>query len=44
MLSPEEREQEARSARERAELADAAAYVTSMRANAEVDVNPQLFE
>jgi peptidyl-prolyl cis-trans isomerase D len=44
MLSPEEREQEAQSARQRAELADAAAYVTSMRANAEVDVNPQLFE
>jgi peptidyl-prolyl cis-trans isomerase D len=43
-LSPEEREDEGRRARERAELSDAAAYVTSMRANAEVDVNPQLFE
>jgi peptidyl-prolyl cis-trans isomerase D len=43
-LSPAEREQEAQAARERAELADAAVYVTSMRANAEVDVNPQLFQ
>ena len=31
-------------ARDRAAMSDATVYVTSMRANAEIDVNPQLFE
>lgn len=43
-LSPEEGEEEARKARERAQLADIAVYVTAMRAGADVDVNPELFE
>lgn len=43
-VSPEDREQVMRQARERAEIADAVAYITAMRAKAEVDVNPQLFE
>jgi peptidyl-prolyl cis-trans isomerase D len=43
-LSPEEGEEEARKARERVQLADIAAYVAALRASAEVDVNPELFE
>jgi len=44
MLSPDEREEEGLQARQRAEYTDAAVYVTAMKAKAEVDVNPQLFE
>ncbi len=43
-LSPSERQSEFEGARERANIADAAVYVSAMRAAAEVDVNPQLFE
>jgi peptidyl-prolyl cis-trans isomerase D len=43
-LSPEERGEQDQQARQRSEYTDAAVYVTAMRANAEVDVNPQLFE
>ena len=43
-LSPEEQQLERNQARERAAQWDANVYVTSMRANADVDVNPQLFE
>ncbi|MGQ0429721.1 MAG: SurA N-terminal domain-containing protein [Gammaproteobacteria bacterium] len=43
-LAPEERQRQSQDARQRSELADAATYVTAMRANAKVDVNPQLFQ
>jgi len=43
-LTPTERQQALDAARERASIADAAVYVAVMRAAAEVDVNPQLFE
>jgi len=43
-LTDAEREQHLQAARQNAELADAATYVAAMRANAEVDVNPQLFQ
>jgi peptidyl-prolyl cis-trans isomerase D len=43
-LSPEEREQAIEAARESANIADAAAYVSALRAAADVDFNPQLFE
>ncbi len=43
-LSAEEKQQEHDAARDRAAMSDAGAYVTSMRANADVDVNPQIFE
>ena len=44
ILSPAERQREAEDARERASLADAVAYISAMRAAADVDVNPQVFE
>ena len=31
-------------ARDRAAMSDATVYITSMRANSEIDVNPKLFE
>ena len=43
-LSPEERQREFDQARERAAMADATAYIAAMRANADVDVNPTLFQ
>lgn len=43
-LSPEERQEQGEQTRQRAQYTDAAVYVTSMKANAEVDVNPKLFE
>ncbi len=43
-LSAEERKQEHDAARDRVALSDATVYVVSMRANADVDVNPQVFE
>lgn len=43
-LSPTERQQAFEAARERSNIADASLYVNAMRAAAEVDVNPQLFE
>jgi peptidyl-prolyl cis-trans isomerase D len=43
-LSPDEQQQERNRARERAAMSDASVYVVAMRANADVDVNPQLFE
>jgi peptidyl-prolyl cis-trans isomerase D len=43
-LSAEERRQAADEARERAAMADATAYVAAMRARADVDINPKLFE
>jgi len=43
-LSPEEQQLEREQARERAAQWDANVYVASMRADADVDVNPQLFE
>jgi peptidyl-prolyl cis-trans isomerase D len=43
-LSPTERQQAFEAARERANIADASVYVNAMRAAAEVDVNPQLFQ
>jgi len=43
-LSPDERQREFDQARERAAMADATAYVSTMRANADVDVNPTLFQ
>ena len=33
-----------RFSRERSAMSDASVYVTSLRKNAEVDVNPQVFE
>jgi peptidyl-prolyl cis-trans isomerase D len=43
-LSQEERQREFDQARERAALSDAMAYIAALRENADVDVNPQLFE
>jgi len=43
-LSPEVKQQELDAARDRIAMSDANVYVTSMRANADVDVNPQVFE
>lgn len=43
-LSPAERQSETEQAREHASLADATAYVNALRASADVDVNPKLFE
>lgn len=43
-LSQEERQREFDQARERAALADAMAYIAALRENADIDVNPQLFE
>ena len=43
-LSPAERQQAIEAARERSNMADAAVYVNAMRAAAEVDVNPQVFQ
>ena len=43
-LSPDEQQLERDQARERAAQWDANVYVAAMRANADVDVNPQLFE
>ena len=43
-LTPELRSRAQDEARNRAAMSDATVYVTSMRANADVDVNPQVFE
>ncbi len=43
-LSQDKRQRELDQARERAALSDATAYFAAMRANADVDVNPQLFQ
>jgi peptidyl-prolyl cis-trans isomerase D len=43
-LAQDERQREFEQARERAALADAMAYIAALRANADVDFNPQLFE
>jgi len=43
-LSPAQRAQAMREARNRASLQDASVYVTALRSKAEVKVNPQLFE
>jgi peptidyl-prolyl cis-trans isomerase D len=43
-LSPEEQQLERDRARERAAQWDSNVYIASMRANADIDVNPQLFE
>jgi peptidyl-prolyl cis-trans isomerase D len=43
-LSPEERNREREQARERVAVSDASVYIAAMRANADVDVNPQVFE
>lgn len=43
-LSPAERQQALENARNSANLADASAYVGAMRAAADVDVNPQVFQ
>jgi peptidyl-prolyl cis-trans isomerase D len=43
-LSPAERAQSMRTARDRASFQDASVYVTALRSKAEVNVNPQLFE
>ncbi len=43
-LPPDQSQTERNQARERAAQGDANGYVVSMRANADVDVNPQLFE
>ncbi len=43
-LSPAERQKAADAAQQSLNVADAAAYITSMRAAAKVDVNPQVFE
>lgn len=43
-LSVDQQKQEHDAARDRAAMSDASVYVTSMRANADVDVNPQVFE
>ncbi len=43
-LPPAERQSEQEQARERASAADATAYIAALRAGAEVDVNPQVFE
>ncbi len=43
-LKPEERNRAHDEARNRAAMSDATVYVASMRANADVNVNPQVFE
>ncbi len=43
-LSPAERQQAANAAQESMNMADASVYIAAMRAAAEVDVNPQVFE
>jgi peptidyl-prolyl cis-trans isomerase D len=43
-MTADERRQAADEARDRSAMSDATVYITSMRAKAEVDVNPQLFE
>ncbi len=43
-LSPAERAQSMRNARDQASVQDASVYVTALRSKAEVNVNPQLFE
>ena len=43
-MTPDEKRGAHDEARNRAAMSDATVYVTSMRANAEIDVNPQLFE
>ena len=43
-LSPDERQREFDQSRERSAMSDATAYIASMRANADVDVNPTLFQ
>jgi hypothetical protein len=43
-LAQDERQREFDQARERAALADAMAYIAALRENADVDINPQLFE
>ncbi|HEX9707886.1 MAG TPA: SurA N-terminal domain-containing protein [Steroidobacteraceae bacterium] len=43
-LSADQRKQEHDSARDRSAMSDATVYVASMRASADVDVNPQVFE
>ncbi|MSQ92879.1 MAG: hypothetical protein EXR87_08130, partial [Gammaproteobacteria bacterium] len=43
-LSPTERQTALEAARESANITDTSAYINAMRATAEVDVNPQLFE
>ena len=43
-LSPEERQREFDQSREVTALSDATAYISSMRKNADVDVNPTLFQ
>ena len=43
-LSPADRQKAADAAQQSLSVADAAAYITSMRAAAKVDVNPQVFE
>jgi peptidyl-prolyl cis-trans isomerase D len=43
-LSPAQRAQAMREARDRASFQDASVYVTALRSKAEVKVNPQLFE
>jgi peptidyl-prolyl cis-trans isomerase D len=43
-LSQDERQQVLKAAHERSNVADASVYMTAMRAAAEVDVNPQLFQ
>ncbi len=43
-LSPDEQQAARDDARNRMAMSDATVYVTSMRANAEIDVNPTLFE
>jgi peptidyl-prolyl cis-trans isomerase D len=43
-MAAEERRRAQDEARERSAMSDASVYVTSLRKNAEVDVNPQVFE
>jgi peptidyl-prolyl cis-trans isomerase D len=43
-LAQDERQREFDQARERAALADAMAYIAALRENADVDINPRLFE
>ncbi len=43
-MTPDEKRAAHEEARNRAAMTDATVYVTSMRANSEIDVNPQLFE
>ena len=43
-LSPQERQAEFDQSRERTATSDATAYIATMRANADVDVNPNLFQ